>query len=75
MKNVSNEIDELISQITEDYKIQEQVQDPLSINVYSTKKDKGKSTTGLNGQFVFYQILIDCLLRLKYTQTDKKGIY
>ncbi|CAF0790317.1 unnamed protein product [Adineta steineri] len=70
-KNAVVEVDELISRITEDHKIQKKIAEPLSINIFTTKVSEGKSTTGLNGQFVFSQILIDCLLRLKYTQTDK----
>jgi len=65
------EHDELISRITADYKIQKKVEEPLSINIFTTNISGGKSTTGLNGQFVFSQVLIDCLLRLKYTQIDK----
>jgi hypothetical protein len=51
--------------------MQKQVEEPLSINIFTTNICEGKSTTGLNGQFVFSQILIDCLLRLKSTQIDK----
>ena len=71
MKSVIVELDELISRITADHKIQKKVEEPLSINIFTTNVGGGKSTTGLNGQFVFSQVLIDCLLRLKSTQTDK----
>ena len=72
MKSVVFELDELISQIKADHKIQEKVKEPLPINFF-TKKNAGedKSTSILNGEFIFYQALIYCLLRLKYTQTDK----
>jgi tetratricopeptide (TPR) repeat protein len=46
----------------------------LSINIFSTSTSGGQSTTGLNGQFVFSQVLIDCLLRLKYNQTDNNEL-
>jgi hypothetical protein len=62
---------ELVSQITTDHKIQKKVEEPLSINIFTTNVNGGKSTTGVNGQFVFSQILIDCLLRLKSTEIDK----
>ncbi|CAF1424083.1 unnamed protein product [Rotaria sordida] len=71
VKSVIVDLDELIFRITEDHKIQKKVEEPLSINVFTTNSDEGKSTTGLNGQFVFSQVLIDCLVRLKSTQTDK----
>lgn len=70
-ENVITELDELISRITADHNIQKQVDEPLSINIFTTSTTGGKSTTGLNGQFVFSRIFIDCLLRLKYTPIDK----
>ncbi len=30
-----------------------------------------KSTTGLNGQFVYTQLVINCLLRMKAVSSDK----
>jgi tetratricopeptide (TPR) repeat protein len=74
VKAVIVEFDELISRISEDHKIQKKVEEPLSINIFTTSTGTGKSTTGLNGQFVFSQVLIDCLLRLKSTQTDKNEL-
>jgi tetratricopeptide (TPR) repeat protein len=74
VKSVITEIDELILRITEDQKMQKKVEEPLSINIFTTSTDGGKSTTELNGEFVFFQLLIDCLLRLKYTQKDKNEL-
>ncbi len=74
MKSVISEIDELILRITEDHKMQKKVEEPLPINIFTTSTDGGKSTTELNGKFVFFQLLIDCLLRLKYTQKDKNEL-
>jgi hypothetical protein len=34
----------------------------------------GKSTGGINGKFVFNQVLLDCLLRLKYNPEDRKEL-
>ena len=42
----------------------------LLINIFSTTESAGKSTTGLNGQFVYFQLLIDCLLRMKSSEQD-----
>ncbi|CAF4959412.1 unnamed protein product, partial [Rotaria sp. Silwood1] len=74
VKAVVVELDELISRIKAEHKIQKMVEEPLSINIFTTSAGAGKSTTGLNGQFVFSQLLIDCLLRLKYTEEDKKEL-
>ncbi|CAF1417932.1 unnamed protein product [Rotaria sp. Silwood1] len=70
VKDVVGDLDELISRIKADHKIQKKVEEPLSINIFSA----GKSTTGLNGQFVFSQVLIDCLIRLQYTEADEKEL-
>jgi tetratricopeptide (TPR) repeat protein len=50
------------------------MEEPLCINIFTTRSDAGKSTTGINGQFIFSQLLIDCLLRLKSNETDKKEL-
>ncbi|CAF3898017.1 unnamed protein product, partial [Adineta steineri] len=60
IKSVVVDLNELVSQITTDHKIQKKVEEPLSINIFTTNVGAGKSTTGVNGQFVFSQILIDC---------------
>ncbi|CAF4138303.1 unnamed protein product, partial [Adineta steineri] len=74
VKSVVVDLDELVSQITTDHKIQKKVEEPLSINIFTTNVGGGKSTTGVNGRFVFSQILIDCLLRLKSTEIDKNEL-
>ncbi|CAF3901821.1 unnamed protein product [Adineta steineri] len=74
IKSVVVDLDELVSQITTDHKIQKKVEEPLSINIFTTGINAGKSTTGVNGQFVFFQILVDCLLRLKSTEIDKNEL-
>ncbi|CAF1020693.1 unnamed protein product [Adineta steineri] len=74
IKSVVVDLDELVSQITTDHKIQKKIEEPLSINIFSTGINAGKSTTGVNGQFVFSQILIDCLLQLKSTEIDENEL-
>ena len=44
------DLNELISRMKEDHKIQKKIEEPLSINSFSA----GKSTTGVNGEFVFF---------------------
>ncbi|CAF1025123.1 unnamed protein product [Rotaria sp. Silwood1] len=70
VKAVVTVLDELISRIQADHKIQKLVEEPLSINVFNNSNDAGKSTGSVNGKFVYYQVLIDCLLRLKSTSED-----
>ncbi|CAF3665526.1 unnamed protein product [Rotaria sp. Silwood1] len=74
IKAVVVEIDELITRIKADHKIQKIVEQPLSINIFTTGSSAGESTSGVNGKFVFSQVLIDCLLRLKSTQADTKEL-
>ncbi|CAF1401281.1 unnamed protein product [Adineta steineri] len=74
VKSVVVDLDELVSRITTDHKNQKKVEEPLSINILTASVDAGKSTTGVNGQFIFSQVLIDCLLRLKSTVIDKNEL-
>ncbi|CAF4611176.1 unnamed protein product, partial [Rotaria magnacalcarata] len=71
IKAVVTELGELITRIKADHKIHKIVEEPLCINIFTTG---GTSATGVNGQFIFSQILIDCLLRLKTTTADKKEL-
>ncbi|CAF4119322.1 unnamed protein product, partial [Adineta steineri] len=72
VKAVIVKLDELVSRIKSDHEIQKKVEEPLSMNIYTTNADK--STIGVHGEFVFFQVLIDCLLRLKSTDADKKEL-
>ena len=66
--------EELIAQIKADQKKEMVTQEPLPINIFTANEDAGKSTSGINGQFVFVQSLIDCLLRLTANKMDKKEL-
>ncbi|CAF4171894.1 unnamed protein product, partial [Rotaria sordida] len=70
VKAVVVELDELVSRIQANHKIQKKVEEPLSINIFTTST----STTGLNSEFLFSQVLIDCLTRLQYMEADKKEL-
>ncbi|CAF3858543.1 unnamed protein product [Rotaria sp. Silwood1] len=73
-KAVVTELHELISLIKVDHKIQKTIEEPLSINIFTTGGDPGKSTISLNGEFAFSQVLIDCLIRLPYTEDDRREL-
>ncbi|CAF1189313.1 unnamed protein product [Rotaria sordida] len=69
VKAVVVELNELISRIETDHRMQKIVEEPLSINIFTTSTNAststiGTSTMGVNGQFVFSQVLIDCLQRI-----------
>lgn len=46
------------------------MKESLSINIFTTSPNQNTSTTGINGHFVFFQVLFDCVLRLRPTQID-----
>ncbi|CAF3663787.1 unnamed protein product [Adineta steineri] len=71
IKAVVTDLDELVSRIKADHKIQKMVEEPLSINIFNKG---GNSTIDLNGEFVFSQVLIDFLIQLQYTDDDKKEL-
>ena len=45
--------------------------EPISFNAFNANSDTGKSTIGLNGDFLNSRLLIDCLLRMNANETDK----
>ncbi|UJR16763.1 hypothetical protein I4U23_003663 [Adineta vaga] len=74
IKAVLTELNELIFRIESDHRIQKKVEEPLAMSFFSTTSSLGTSTTGVNGQFVFSQILVDCLLRLKSHPADRNEL-
>lgn len=65
---------ELIVRIKSDQKKRTKDEQALLINIFSTNEASDQSTTGLNGQFVYFQLLIDCLLRMKPNEEDKNEL-
>jgi tetratricopeptide (TPR) repeat protein len=65
---------DLVNQIQSDQtkRIKKKTDETLSINIFNT--DRGQSTTGLNGQFIHSQLLIDCLLRMKESTIEKNDL-
>ncbi|CAF4492407.1 unnamed protein product [Rotaria sp. Silwood2] len=84
VKAVIVELNELIFRIETDHRMQKIVEEPLSINIFTTSTNAGTSAMGtssmgittmsVNGQFVFSQVLIDCLQRLESNKTDKEEL-
>ena len=50
------------------------VVEPLSLNIFTASSDAEQSSTGLNGQFLHAQLLIDVLLRMKPNETDRQEL-
>jgi hypothetical protein len=71
------QLNELMAQIQFDHKMQlhNKRNESLAFSICNaTAAIDGQSTTELNGQFLHSQLLIDCLIRMKSTSTDKNEL-
>ena len=73
VKAVVNNFGLLLARISKDLNIQKTDDEPLPFDIF-TSSGVSQSTMNVNGQFVFTQVLFDCLLRLKYNQTDRNEL-
>lgn len=66
-------LDELISQIRSDRSRRNgrEIDQLFTFNLYKTNE---QSTAKINNSFIHFELLIDCLLRLKSNSTDKKQL-
>ncbi len=64
----------MINEIKQDQKILIKIDEPLSIDVFTVNDNEDKSTTGLNGKFVYSQLLLDYILRIKPNENDKNEL-
>ncbi|CAF1091765.1 unnamed protein product [Rotaria sordida] len=73
VKGVINELSVLLKLIQMDHTRRgaKKIEEQLVLNVFNTSSSDEQSTTGLNGQFIHSQLLINCLLRMKAASTDK----
>jgi hypothetical protein len=70
-------LDELVVQIQSDQKKQthNERNESLAFSIFNANASiHEQSTTGLNGQFLHSQLLIDCLIRMKPTAIDKNEL-
>ncbi|CAF2108554.1 unnamed protein product [Rotaria magnacalcarata] len=65
-------LDDLVDRIKRDQKIREKYDQPMIMNIYDNSRNPDKSTTELNGNFIHYLLLIDVLIRMKFSEKDKK---
>jgi len=70
------QLDALVTQIQSDQirRDHNKIHEPFSISIFNTSSCQDQSTTGLNGQFVHSQLLIDCLLRMKSNSIDRNEL-
>ncbi|CAF3410390.1 unnamed protein product [Rotaria socialis] len=68
VKAVIDSFDQLLSEMKADHKNPTKLQDSLIFDSFD------KTTAHVNAQFVYFQSLIDCFLRLKYSQEDRKEL-
>lgn len=75
MTAVVASLNELIKRIQSDYKYLLKLAESLSFNVFNFNDvQAGKAAMGLNGQFVYNQVLMNVLLRLTYADKDKEEL-
>ncbi|CAF2022661.1 unnamed protein product [Rotaria magnacalcarata] len=76
IKAISSQFDYLRKQIITDFGDRRQrccfqVHEPMSINFSNVNPTNHQSSTPLNGQFMFSRLLLDILLRIPASDTDK----
>ncbi|CAF3330304.1 unnamed protein product, partial [Rotaria socialis] len=71
VKAVVVKLDKLISRIKADHKIQHVVDKPSSVESFASDTYDNKMISGPNAKFIGSQVMIDCLLRVKFTPKDK----
>ncbi|CAF2035287.1 unnamed protein product [Rotaria magnacalcarata] len=71
VKAVIDNFDQLLSEMKTDHKNPTKLQDSLTFDSFDSSD---KTTAHVNAQFLFFQLLIDCFLRLKYSQSDRKEL-
>ncbi|CAF0722029.1 unnamed protein product [Adineta steineri] len=71
IKSIVVDIDELISEIKKNFKIQRKLEESFSINGYSLHK---QSRTRLNIPFLLSQIFLDSFLKFKSNENDQNNL-
>ena len=71
------QLDELIQKIKADQTQRQhrKVDETLAISIFkSNAQTEGQSSTGLNGQFIHSQLLIECLIRMKSSSDERQEL-
>ena len=66
-------LDNLIRNLSEDQRkrLHAKVDEPLSISIFTTRTNVDQSTTKLNFKFIYHNLFLESLLRMKPTNKDK----
>lgn len=74
VKGVIINLDNLVDRIKSDQGIRNKPDEPMRINLFYASRNSDKSTTELNGQFIHFLLLIDVLMRMEFSERDKKNL-
>lgn len=72
MKNIFNQMDDLITQIIIDRKRWHKIGDSLVFTTFNIYNDIERSSVNINGTFLHFQLLIELLLQLKFTEVNRE---
>ncbi|CAF1465486.1 unnamed protein product, partial [Didymodactylos carnosus] len=75
MKAATVQLDELVSVIQKDQAKRAKEEDlTCSLSVFNRAENKEESSSGLNSSFLYFQLLIDILLRIKYSPKSQQEL-
>ncbi|CAF2713971.1 unnamed protein product [Rotaria sp. Silwood2] len=73
VKGVYQQLDDLFNKIgyNRSRRQENRRDEQISISIFNSNNSFEQSTTGIDGRFVQYQLLIDCILKMETISTDK----
>ena len=71
VKGILTDIDQLVLQIKQNHFIEKQPEETLPIDIFVS----GQSTNELNVKFIFFQVFLECLSKLKTNDEDKNELF
>ncbi|CAF2520409.1 unnamed protein product [Rotaria sp. Silwood2] len=74
IKLITTDLDDLIHQIEKDHVKTKKVEEQFGITFLERDSVADRSSFGLNGQYLQFQLLMDSLLRIQATEEDKKEL-
>ncbi|CAM4887127.1 unnamed protein product [Rotaria socialis] len=74
IKLVTTDLDELIHRIEKDHAKKKKIEEQFAITFLEDNAPTDRSSVGLNGQYLQFQLLMDSLLRIEGTEDDKKEL-
>ncbi|CAF4473144.1 unnamed protein product, partial [Rotaria sp. Silwood2] len=74
IKLITTDLDNLIRRIEKDHVKTKKKEEQLAITFLERDSVAGRSSLGLNGQYLQFELLMDSLLRIDATEEDKKEL-